>query len=234
MLRISLFGPPKRRKQPERYVQVWLTWLKKYKHNYLKILTYIIKSYRINHYGGKMKLGLRKDTVELFDHDILWEKIADETIKELKNLFGNIAVDIQHIGSTAIKNIKAKPIIDIVVGIDDFNSLDKIIDKLAKNGIFYRPFLPDDRIFIIGDMENETRTHHIHVVIYNGEEWNNQINFRDYMNNNITEVKNYEKLKIELERSNKLDRENYTKGKEDYIKKIIGKAKEWKKSQTCT
>jgi GrpB-like predicted nucleotidyltransferase (UPF0157 family) len=195
-------------------------------------LTKINKPYKINRYGGKMKLGLRKDTVELFDHDILWEENANETIKDLMNMFGIIAVDIQHIGSTAIKNIKAKPIIDIVVGIKDFNSLDTIIDKLAENGIFYRPFLPDDRIFIMGDMENETRTHYIHVVIHNEEEWNNQINFRDYMNDNITEARNYEKLKIELQMSNRFNRGNYTKGKEEYIKEIIRKAKEWKKSQT--
>jgi GrpB-like predicted nucleotidyltransferase (UPF0157 family) len=184
--------------------------------------------------GNKMGLGIRKDIVELYDHDIKWEENANETINELKFLFGNIAVDIQHIGSTAIKNIKAKPIIDIVVGIDNFKSLEKIIDKLATNDIFYRPFLPDDRIFIKGDMKNETRTHYIHVVIYNKEEWNNHINFRDYMNNNMTEAKNYETLKTELQKENKFNRENYTKGKAEYIKEIINKANEWRKSQTCT
>jgi GrpB-like predicted nucleotidyltransferase (UPF0157 family) len=62
-----------------------------------------------------MRIGLKSGTVELSDHKKSWRKNAFETIKCLKNIFGEISLDIQHIGSTSIKNIKAKPIIDIVV-----------------------------------------------------------------------------------------------------------------------
>jgi GrpB-like predicted nucleotidyltransferase (UPF0157 family) len=178
-----------------------------------------------------MKLGLKRGTVELYDHDILWEENARKTIKSLKSIFVDNAVDIQHIGSTAIKTIKAKPIIDIVVGINDFNLLENIMHELNNNGIIHRPKndMDEYKMFVIGDFENDTRTHHIHVVKYNNAEWNNQLNFRDYLNNNYKEAKKYEKLKISLMEENKDNREAYTKSKEEYILKVFEEAKEWKK-----
>lgn len=62
------------------------------------------------------ELGVKRGTVKLIAHQDEWHKEADRTIKELKHLFGNTAIDIQHIGSTAIPSIHAKPIIDIAVG----------------------------------------------------------------------------------------------------------------------
>ncbi|MEZ0180719.1 GrpB family protein [Flavobacterium oncorhynchi] len=178
-----------------------------------------------------INLGLRRDIVELFDHSVLWEKYANETIIELKNIFGHTAIDIQHIGSTAIKNIKAKPIIDIVVGINELKELGVFVEKLEQNNYVYRPFKEDDVIFIKGNIREETRTHHIHVVKHNSDVWNNQINFRDYLNNNETDAKNYEKLKVKLQKDNRNNRSGYTEKKEGYIIKIIEKAQEWKRSQ---
>lgn len=177
-------------------------------------------------------LGLRRDIVELFDHSILWEKYANETIIELKNIFGNVAIDIQHVGSTAIKNIKAKPIIDIVVGTKELNELNPFIEKLAQNNYFHRPFKEEDVIFIKGNIRENIRTHHIHVVKYNSDIWNNQINFRDYLNNNATDAKNYEKLKVKLQKDNRNNRSGYTENKERHIIEIIEKAKEWKRDPT--
>ena len=61
-----------------------------------------------------MSLGLKRGAVQPEPHDKQWDEIAVQTIKTLKSILGDDAVDIQHIGSTAISVIKAKPIIDIV------------------------------------------------------------------------------------------------------------------------
>ncbi|MDR1069109.1 MAG: GrpB family protein, partial [Clostridiales Family XIII bacterium] len=86
-----------------------------------------------------MKLGLKRGTVELCDHDAAWEENARETIALLKDIFGGAAIDIQHIGSTAIRAIKAKPIIDIAVGIAAFDVPEHIMRELNRNGIIHRP-----------------------------------------------------------------------------------------------
>jgi GrpB-like predicted nucleotidyltransferase (UPF0157 family) len=178
-----------------------------------------------------MKIGIKDSMPKLTEHDDEWEKNAIDTINYLKGIFEDVAIDIQHIGSTAIKRIRAKPIIDIVVGISDFSKLDNILDKLKHNGILLAMDKLDDyKIFAMGNNENGT-THNIHVYIYNSFGWNNQINFRDYMINNTVEAKEYEKLKIKL--SEKYDNINdYTRGKIQYFYEICKKAELWKLNKT--
>lgn len=85
-----------------------------------------------------MPLGLKRGTVQLEAHDKQWDEIAIQTIKTLKSILGDDAIDIQHIGSTAIPVIKAKPIIDIVVGVTNFERVMLHNEQLQKEGIFYR------------------------------------------------------------------------------------------------
>jgi GrpB-like predicted nucleotidyltransferase (UPF0157 family) len=189
-----------------------------------------------------MQLGQKNGAVELYDHQMEWEKLAEEKIEFLKKIFGDEIIDIQHIGSTSIKCIKAKPIIDIVIGIKDYNNVDNIMSIMKNNDIKHssKNDAPEFRMFVIWkDIEKEILTHIIHLVKYNGEEWNNKINFRDFMNNNIEEAKEYEKLKMKLMEENKENHGNYHKNKEPFIKDKIMKANIWRKEliengKTCT
>ena len=111
-----------------------------------------------------MSLGLKRGTVQLEPHDKRWDDIAIQTIKTLKFILGDDAIDIQHIGSTAIPAIKAKPIIDIVVGVTDFERIISHNEQLQKEGIFYRGSDVEHQVlYVMGDMEKDIRTHHIHV-----------------------------------------------------------------------
>lgn len=84
-------------------------------------------------------IGLKKGTVELCSHEKEWELEAEKTIALLKSILGDVIRDIQHIGSTSIPSIKAKPIIDIAVAVDDFHSVLVFEQELKKNGFYYRP-----------------------------------------------------------------------------------------------
>ena len=86
----------------------------------------------------------------------------------------------------------------------------------------------------MGDMEKDIRTHHIHVVKWNGTEWKNYIRFRDYLNANGDVALQYQKLKEELESKYAGDRAVYTNGKQDMINKILNEletdiGKRWRK-----
>ena len=67
-----------------------------------------------------MVLGLKRGVAELADHDPEWEVNAANTIKRLWDILGSTAKDIQHVGSSAIRHIKAKPVIDIAVSVWSF------------------------------------------------------------------------------------------------------------------
>ena len=169
-----------------------------------------------------MPLGLKRGTVQLEAHDKQWDEIAIFIIKTLKSILGDDVIDIQHIGSTAIPVIKAKPIIDIVVGVTNFERVMLHNEQLQKEGIFYRGSDVEYQIlYVMGDMEKDIRTHHIHVVKWNETEWKNYIHFRDCLNANENIALQYERVKEELESKYADDRVAYTNGKQEMIDIIL-------------
>ena len=171
-------------------------------------------------------IGLKRGTVQLLYHDTKWDSFAAETISRLKGIFGKAAVDIQHVGSTAVKSIKAKPIIDIAVGVKDLNYAKRFISLMERNGYMYKDIGRDRELFFSsGDIENDIRNCHIHVVEVRGKEWADYITFRDYLNDNINVAKEYETLKLDLCEKYSEDRESYTAGKSEFIKRTLREAR---------
>lgn len=165
-------------------------------------------------------VGLKRGTVELVPHQKEWSENAENIIRLLKQLLGDTAIDIQHVGSTAIYLIHAKPIIDIAVAVHDLNDILLDIELLKQHSIIFRgEIIAGEVLFIMGD--DEIRTHHIHVVKWNGTEWNNYINFRDYLNAYPKKAMLYDtcKQKLAIQFSN--DRKSYTEGKEKIIQRLL-------------
>lgn len=120
-------------------------------------------------------IGLRRGDVRLFEHNKEWKIEGERTVNELRKILGSDAVDIQHVGSTSIKSIKAKPIIDIAVGTDDFNRILSHEAELLKAGYHYRPnhdMGGAQLLFACGSYYEggDMQTHFIHVVKYNSME----------------------------------------------------------------
>lgn len=177
-------------------------------------------------------IGLQRGTVKLESHQKSWEDDAKKTITLLWTILGNIAVDIQHIGSTAIQNIHAKPIIDIVVGVNELEDIKPFINLLEQKKIIYRgQDLTGQLLFVIGDFERDIRTHHIHIVKWNSTIWNDYINFRDYLNSVSQKAAEYDALKLELEKSFHNNRFAYTNGKKELINKLLEEARQWRLKQ---
>lgn len=171
-------------------------------------------------------LGLRRGEVTIVDHQPEWEKVAATTIKDLKEIFGNTALEIQHIGSTAICNIKAKPIIDIAVGIESFEALTNVLPRLEESGIYIRSHnrFSRDLLYVINDTESK-RTHQIHILKKDNPQWYNYIAFRDYMNTFPEKAKEYENLKIELVEKCLNNQSAYTDGKQAFMSVYLFEAR---------
>ena len=179
-----------------------------------------------------MSIGMKRGTVYHEPHQEAWERAAEETIHTLKSILGSVAVDIQHIGSTSIRTIGAKPIIDIAVAVNDYELILSKRDVLEKADIIFRfDERPEQLLFVMGDFEKDTRSHHIHVVIYGSDEWNNYINFRDYLNSNIKAAREYEAVKLKLAEQYPDDRIAYTDGKQEVIYRLLEEARIWKSKQ---
>lgn len=175
-------------------------------------------------------LGLKRGVVKLYDHEKEWEIEARNTISRLRRILGNVIKDIQHVGSTSIPSIKAKPIIDIALAVDDFEDILAFEEELRANGFFYRPDpqvpIKNQLLFACGSVYEGTgdlQTHFIHVVRTNSMDWINYINFRDYLNSSPSVAKEYEKLKVSLALQDS-SREKYLSGKHDFIVYTLRKA----------
>ena len=177
-----------------------------------------------------MALGLRRDVVKLVEHDPKWKTEATKTIERLWQVFGSVANDIQHVGSTAIENIKAKPIIDIVVAVDNFTCVESLTPELEANGFMQRSWYDDTQmLFAVGeDVEPNDRitTHFIHIVKTDSVNWYEYIHFRDYLNSVPTIASEYENIKTRLAVENPHDkrREKYLAGKSGFIKQTLSDA----------
>lgn len=171
-------------------------------------------------------IGLERGTVKLESHQKEWDENAKNIMKILKQILGENAIDIQHIGSTSIFSIHAKPIIDIVVGMHKIEDILPYTELLKRyNIIFHGEIIDGEILFIIGD---EMRTHHIHIVKWDGVEWNNYINFRDYLNANFEKAILYDTYKQKLAKQFPNNRKSYTMGKEKIIESLLLEARIWK------
>lgn len=175
-------------------------------------------------------LGLKRGTVALYPHETEWEAEAKRTIKKLKSILNGVAADIQHVGSTAVKSICAKPIIDIAVGVKSFDEILEKKQALEENGFYFRnSSIENQLLFACGsfyDGTGEYQTHFIHVVIYGSKEWQDYLLVRDYLNSDIEAAKAYESLKMKLAEECPVDngREKYLAGKHDFIEALKRKA----------
>lgn len=176
-------------------------------------------------------LGLKRGTVQLCEHEQAWEIEAQNAILQLKEILGAVIKDIQHVGSTSIPSIKAKPIIDIAIAVDDFEDVLLLEEDLKKQGFYYRPKvdLGEQLLFASGsyyDSTGDLQTHFIHIVKTGSMDWRNYINFRDYLNSTPAVAKAYEDLKVLLAKQASVDsgREKYLRGKHDFIVYTLRKA----------
>ena len=180
-----------------------------------------------------MTLGLKRGTVALVPHEKAWEEEAARTVEKLKSILGEAAGDIQHVGSTAIPAICAKPIVDIAVAARSFADIEAKEPELQARSIYRRSWNDETQLlFACGsyyDGTGDRQTHFIPVVLAGGKEWRDYLNFRDYLNAFPAEAKAYEALKLSLAaaRPDDAGREKYTAGKHDFVRDILRKAQAW-------
>ena len=152
-----------------------------------------------------------------------WKELFEKEKKEIEKVLGsNNLVRLEHIGSTAIPNLKAKPSIDILLEISRKTVIKRLIDGLRKLKYHFipKPDNPESHMMFVKGYTSDGfkgQAFHIHVR-YSGD-WDEPY-FRDYLIQNPQVAKEYENLKIKLSKEFKNDREGYTDMKADFVKHI--------------
>jgi GrpB-like predicted nucleotidyltransferase (UPF0157 family) len=202
-----------------RYLKIHDQWLG-HEHWAITVEDYLVDSPSV----------LKKDHVNLESYNAEWPLMAKTEIEKIKSVFPKrTIVDIQHVGSTAIVGLSAKPILDIQIAVSSLDSMKFIaVPILQKLGYEYWASNPDPRsMFFVKGMPpyGEKRTHHVHLFEQNSEHWQNKLIFRDYLRSHPDVAKEYEQLKIKLAQEYPHDREQYTHAKLDFVNQVLEHAK---------
>ena len=169
-------------------------------------------------------IGLKRGIVKLVPHQKKWTSLFEQERKSLNKILGN-NIKIEHVGSTAIPDIMAKPIIDIAVGYTDDSQKENIFNLIKSAG--YEDMGEKGRIeyrFFAKGLDHN-RTHYIHAVKYNSLGWDEMILFRDFLLKDKKARDEYNNLKNELAEKYSNLREKYTEGKAEFINNILNRAK---------
>ncbi|NLM44606.1 MAG: GrpB family protein [Clostridiales bacterium] len=165
--------------------------------------------------------------VEVVGYNRDWATLFEEEAEKIKSILGDELIEIHHIGSTAVENLKAKPIIDIMPVVKDIEKVDKYNEEFIKLG--YEPKgeygIAGRRFFRKG---STIRTHHIHIFdIRNTYEIERHLAVRDYLKTHPQEAYGYGELKGKLAALYPYDIEAYCNGKDAFVKELERKALEW-------
>lgn len=169
-------------------------------------------------------LGLASGQLCLSSYEPDWPLLFLEERERLCAGVGTYILDVQHIGSTSIPGMLAKPILDIGVAVANFEEAAGCIPPLEQLGYVYKGEngIPRRHYFVKGD----PRTHHLHLLEVASEEWKNHLLFRDYLRRKREVAQAYADLKQTLATRFAADREAYQTGKESFINAVLRQAKE--------
>lgn len=168
-------------------------------------------------------IGLQKKQVRLYvlNENEIKESYEVERAKIKKILSSFNVIAIEHVGSTAIPGIPSKPIIDIAVGISNFNYIEEITLALVNGGYIYLSNRGESTRRIFVKSNENIRTHHIHVEEYGKNNWTNHVVFRNKLLESSKLRDEYSALKIDLAKKYPNDRDKYTLEKATFIQKVL-------------
>jgi len=156
-----------------------------------------------------------------------WTCLYNTEKELLESVFKELIIDIQHFGSTAIKGMSAKPIIDIMIIVDDIDQIDgydelmeiKGYSARGENGIVGR------RYYVKPDPDNSgNHTHHIHIYQKGNSHISDELLFRDYISIDVESFRDYEHIKIEASLKYRHSPKDYVVAKYDCVMRIMDRA----------
>jgi GrpB-like predicted nucleotidyltransferase (UPF0157 family) len=168
-------------------------------------------------------IGLDRGVVRLAPYNAGWVQVYEAERARIEAAIGTHILEVQHVGSTSIPGIAAKPIVDIAVGVASFEGARVCIAPMEALGYTYRGEngIPGRHYFTRGD----PTLYHVHMHEITSRAWGNLVLFRDYLLEHPEEAQAYWALKERLAGQHCHDRRAYTDGKAAFIERILDQAR---------
>jgi len=166
------------------------------------------------------------DFIEVVAYQTGWRDQFVAIASDLRQSLGESALRIDHVGSTSVDGLAAKPIIDIQISVHQLHTMEQYQSALERIGYRYRSDNDDLSKRYFREKSGNPRTH-IHM--REAGSWSEQLNllFRDYLRQHPEACKKYEEVKYDLAERYRNDREAYVRGKEEVVWMILRQAHAW-------
>jgi GrpB-like predicted nucleotidyltransferase (UPF0157 family) len=159
--------------------------------------------------------------IQIAPYDPEWPARFNRERELLQRAIGTWVVgDIHHVGSTAVPGLDAKPIIDLLVGVEDLPTSRACFEPLAELEYLYAPYLPEEMHWFCKP-DPSRRTHHLHLVPHDSRRYRDELAFRDRLRASPEKARDYAKLKRQLAARFAHDRDGYTNAKADFIERAL-------------
>ena len=170
-----------------------------------------------------MNIGLARNVVRVDEYTPEWARLFAEEAARLWAAIGPHVLDIQHVGSTSVPGLAAKPILDIGVAVASFEGALVCVPLLEALGYEYRGEngIPRRHYFVKGDPQG----YHLHMNEIDGQEWRGHIAFRDYLRAHPEVAQAYAELKRRLAAEFPSDRAAYLEGKASFVQDVLDRAR---------
>ena len=167
-------------------------------------------------------LGLQRHIVKVVAHHTGWRALAAGACRDIQRAAGDFIADVQHVGSTAVPDLPAKPILDIAAAVRTLDVMPELLQRLPDIGYIYRgDGGSEGGHLFVKESAPDVRTIHLHVVAQNDVQWRNYMLFRDLLRQNPGLRQQYAALKQELGERFRHDRKSYTAAKHDFIREVL-------------
>jgi GrpB-like predicted nucleotidyltransferase (UPF0157 family) len=162
--------------------------------------------------------------IAIVTYDAAWPDVFErERVLLAETIHQWIVGGIEHVGSTAVPGLAAKPIIDVMVGVRSLDAARAAVPRLEAIGYLYAPYRADEMHWLCKPSRS-VRTHHVYLVPSATRVWNERIGFRDYLRTHPHMADEYVALKRTLASRHPHDREAYTEAKGPFIARVIALA----------
>jgi GrpB-like predicted nucleotidyltransferase (UPF0157 family) len=171
--------------------------------------------------------------IEVVDYDPNWIGAFEKEAAMLISIFGERLVDIHHIGSTSIPHLPAKPVIDILVVLDDTSDINSFNSAMEALGYRVRGECLDAIIpgtpgrFYFTKETNGVRSHHVHVCAKGHQEIFDKLAFRDYLRIHGDVAAAYAGVKRSAAGDHRFDNIGYMRAKDNFVKAALADARRW-------
>lgn len=161
------------------------------------------------------------------DYDRAWPALADAELRRVKEALGEVAVRLEHVGSTAVPGLAAKPIIDLLLSVDAIEPRQRYVEALEQLGYLFAPSPESPSRHFFAKPPRRPRTHHLHVVEAGSEHEVRHVAVRDFLRMHGDEAARYEALKRQVVARHPQGRLAYIEGKDGYVTALEQRAVAW-------